>query len=65
MSQSNPWNFEWNQVDPVGNWCHIGLIEQTMYLNMEIRCLQDVPSGCTLGEFYDSDYYLKIRNTLY
>ena len=60
----NPWGFEWNQIDPVGNWCHIGLIEQTMYLNMEIRCLQDVPSGCTLGEYYELDYYLKIRNTV-
>ena len=31
----NPWGFEWNQIDPVGNWCHSGLIEQTMYLNMK------------------------------
>ena len=60
----NPYFFSWNQVDPVGNWCHLGRIERTMYLNMEIRCLEDVPSGCTLGDFYDVDYYLSVRNIL-
>ena len=53
----NPMSMRWNQTESGARGCHLGRLERTLYVNMEVACFEAFSDRCTPGDRYADDYY--------